>query len=149
MTLCRLLPITHIVLTRGFVFLNCLTMQMKAVRSLETPRNTKPTTKLYVAFSAAPLYIPHVSHSIPFLLLSLHFKIIPLARIRLQFETLGVDAYICTYIYLYTFYRIFIWVLYLLGREKECVCIPSVAVFESLFVFLLLLCCERTFVSVI
>jgi hypothetical protein len=39
---------------------------------------------------------------------SLNFKIFRLARIRLQFETLGVDAYICAYIYLYTFYRIFI-----------------------------------------
>jgi hypothetical protein len=126
-TLLCLLPITHPVFARGFVFLNCLTLQMKEVRSLETPRNAKPTTKRHVAFSAAPLCIPHVSHSIPFLLPCLNFKSIRLARIRLQFETLGVDAYICTcmyvyiYIYLYTFYRIFIWVLYLLGREKECV----------------------------
>jgi hypothetical protein len=94
---------------------------MKAVRYLETLGNTKPTTKRHVAFSAAPLCIPHVSHSIPFLLPSLNFKITRLARIQLQFETHGVDAYICTYVYLYTFYRIFIWVLYLLGREKECV----------------------------
>jgi len=95
-------------LSARLVFLNRLTLQMKAVRSLETPGNTKPTTDGHVAFSAAPLFIPHVSHSIAFLLPSLNFKNFRLARIRLHFETLGVDAYICTYIYLYTFYRSFI-----------------------------------------
>jgi hypothetical protein len=62
---------------------------------------------------------------------TLNFKIFRLARIRLQFETPGVDAYSCTYIYLYTFYRIFIWVLYLLGREKECVCIYLLSLYSS------------------
>lgn len=121
---CDVVPfITHntLSLSARLVLLNSLTLQMKAVLSLETPGNTKPTTKRHDAFSAAPLCIPHVSHSTPFLLPSLNFRIIRLARIQLQFETLGIDAYICTYIYIYTFYRIFIWVLYLLGREKESV----------------------------
>ena len=161
-TLCRLLPITHPVFTRGFA-LNCLTLQMKAVRSLETPRNTKATTKVTSHFqrhrcayrmnrTAYPFYCPPLISKLSvwpaydFTHTHTHTH----THIRV---CVCVCVYVCIYIYIYIHtYIHFIGFLFefcicLEGRKSVCMCIPSVAVFESLFVFLLLLCCERTFVS--